>query len=466
MGVIVSLPIQMAGTWAASCFGSLCFSLVSKSFTSIGSSFSTRLSYAFLLLLNSILSWIMLSDFAISKLQWLMSTYNQCEGVECGFFAIHRLNFALGIFHLILSALLINVHSTVNPRAKIQNNFWAAKILLLIILAICSFLIGESFYVFWSTYISVFSGAIFLFIGLILLVDFAHEWAETCLERVEREDEHSDMWKYILASGTGLMYLGSIIMTILVYVFFASSGCSMNQAAATVNLLLIFISTGLSLHPTIQEYNPNSGLAQSAMVAVYCTYLTLSACASEPDDKQCNPLVRSNGARSASIVLGAIFTFVAIAYTTTRAAANSAFNSNSGKISINYDEPLSTNVITEEPSRNEMRLQAIREAVAVGALPESALHDQGWLYDEDEDEDEERVSTKYNYSLFHIIFFLATQWIAILLTMNVEQSEIGFTPVGRTYFYSWVKIISAWICYSIYLWSLLAPVLMPERFGH
>ncbi|KAH3684505.1 hypothetical protein WICPIJ_004514 [Wickerhamomyces pijperi] len=466
MGSIISLPIQFVGTWAASCCGSLCFSLVSKSAVSIGSSFSTRLSYAFLLLINSLISWMMLSNFAISKLAWIVPKYNQCEGIECGFYAIHRLNFALGSFHLLLALLLIQVNSTTNPRANIQNKFWSAKFLLLALFVICSFLINDKFYIFWSKYVSVFSGALFLLIGLVLLVDFAHEWAEKCIEHVEMEDEDSDMWKYLLVGGTSAMYVGTITMTILIYVFFASSGCSMNQAAATINLIMVFITTGLSVHPTIQEYNPNSGLSQASMVAVYCTYLTLSACASEPDDRQCNPLVRSSGARTASIVLGAIFTFVAIAYTTTRAAANSAFNSNSNKISINYDEPLSTNVISSEPSRNEMRLQAIRDAVAVGALPESALTDQGWLYDEDEDEDEERVTVKYSYTLFHIIFFLATQWIAILLTMNVEQSDVGFVPVGRTYFYSWVKIVSAWICYAIYLWSLLAPVVAPERFGY
>lgn len=468
MGAIVSLPFQIAGTWVASCCGSMCFSLVSKSLKSIGSSFSTRLSYAFLFLLNTILSWVMLTDFARSKLEKLSKF--QCEGVECGFFAVHRINFSLGIFHVILAAMLVGVHSTTNPRSKIQNNFWAPKILLWLVFIVVSFLIPDKFYIGWSTYVSVFCGALFLLIGLILLVDFAHEWAETCIEHVENEDEYSSVWKTILISGTSLMYLGSLVMTILIYVFFCKSGCSMNQAAATVNLILSIIITVLSLNRTIQEYNPNCGLAQAAIVSVYCTYLTLSACASEPDDKQCNPLIRSRGTRTASVVLGAIFTFITIAYTTTRAAANSAFNGNNGggAITINYDDPVSTEpIISTQPSaRNEMRLQAIREAVAVGTLPESALHDQSWLYDDEDDEDEEKVSTKYNYALFHIIFFFATQWIAVLLTMNVQQDDFGdFVPVGRTYFYSWVKIVSAWICYLIYGWSLVAPVLMPERFG-
>ncbi|CCH41535.1 Serine incorporator 3 [Wickerhamomyces ciferrii] len=468
MGAIVSLPFQIVGTWIASCCGSMFFSLISKSFSSIGSSFSTRLSYAFLFLINTILSWVMLTDFAKGKLEKISRF--QCIAEDCGLVAVHRINFALGLLHIILATMLVGVNSTANPRSKIQNNFWAPKILLWIIFVIVSFLIPDKFFIGWSTYVSVFCGALFLFVGLILLVDFAHEWAETCIEHVENEDEYSGVWKTILVSGTSIMYLGTLVMIVLMFVFFCNDGCSMNKTSAAINLVLTVLITFLSLNRTIQEYNPNCGLAQAAIVSVYCTYLTLSAFASEPDDKLCNPLIRSKGTRTASVVLGAIFTFVAIAYTTTRAAANSAFNGGNGggAIAINYDDPVDTEpIVTSQPSaRNEMRLQAIREAVAVGTLPESALHDQSWLYDDADEEDEERVTTKYNYALFHVIFFLATQWVAVLLTMNVNQSDFGdFVPVGRTYFYSWVKIVSAWICYMIYGWSLIAPVLMPERFG-
>lgn len=469
MGFVVSMPLQMAGTWAASCCGSVCFSLVANSCKGIGSSFSTRLSYALLLLFNSMLSWVMLTDWAMRKLS--LVTRWHCEGVECGFFAVYKVNFALALFHLLLGALLLGVHSTANPRARLQNGLWSAKILCYLGLLLASFMIPDGFYVWFSRYVSVACGFLFLVMGLILLVDFAHEWAEKCIEHVENEDEHSQAWKTMLISGTAIMYLGSVVMTVLMYVFFCSSGCSMNQAAVSINLVLSIAITAMSISPKVQEYNPNCGLAQSAMVSVYCTYLTISACSSEPDDRLCNPLVRSRGTRTASIVLGAIFTFIAIAYTTTRAAANSAFTTG-GSIKISGDESgyadNEASIVTKQPSaRNEMRMQAIREAVAVGTLPESALHDQSWLYDDDSDADEERVATKYNYSLFHLIFFLATQWIAVLLTMNVQQDDFGdFVPVGRTYFYSWVKIVSAWVCYGIYGWSLVAPMLFPDRFGY
>lgn len=119
-----------------------------------------------------------------------------------------------------------------------------------------------------------------------------------------------------------------------------------------------------------------------------------------------------------------------------------------------------------------MRQEALRRAVESGALPASALDDSD---DEDEDRpanknDDERNATQYNYAFFHIIFMLATAWIATLLTANIGADHNidkgDFAPVGRTYWASWVKIVSAWVCYGIFGWTLGAPVMLPDRFDY
>ncbi len=48
-------------------------------------------------------------------------------------------------------------------------------------------------------------------------------------------------------------------MTIVQYIFFARSGCTMNQTAITINLLFVVAVSLISVHPTIQEYNPKAG---------------------------------------------------------------------------------------------------------------------------------------------------------------------------------------------------------------
>jgi hypothetical protein len=265
------------------------------------------------------------------------------------------------------------------------------------------------------------------------------------------------------------MYALSFAMTIVQYIFFASSGCSMNQAAITINLIFLLIVSFISVHPTIQDYNPRAGLAQSAMVAIYCTYLTMSAVSMEPDDKHCNPLVRAQATRTTSVVIGAIVTMLTLAYTTTRAATQSFTLGGNGK-SVRLPDDEHDLITTQPSSRREMRAAALRQAVAEGSLPADAMLDSD---SEDESspssQDDERGSTQYNYSLFHVIFFLATAWVATLLTMNFEEEFGGegqrdFVPVGRTYWASWVKIVSSWVCYGMYTWSLVAPIVLPDRF--
>lgn len=450
----------------ASCLGGLCSNLMTTTATALSSSsLGTRLIYAGALLFNSLLSW-----FAMSTNKTLLWPNRTCTSTgECGFLTVHRLNFASGLMHIILAVSLAGVKSTRNNiRASWQNSWWSAKIFLYLLLVVLAFRIPNEFYIIFSKWISMPSGVVFILVGLILLVDFAHEWAEVCLIHIEAEDEHSEFWKKVLVSGTSLMYTSSIAMTVAMYIIFCNSHCHMNQAAVTINLLFSAMTMILSIHPSVQAANPKSGLAQSSMVSLYGTYLTLSAIVSEPDDKLCNPLVRHSGTRRVNVILGSLFTFIAIAYTTTRAAANSAFQTS---IHLN-DDNLTEYEGLGGQTRNQLRIEAIRQAVEEGSLPESAIYDTRWLIQDSGDSDskandDELGETKYNYTLFHVIFFLATQWIAILLTINVTQDDVGdFIPVGRTYFYSWVKILSAWICYGLFAWSIIVPVLMPDRFEY
>lgn len=476
MGAAISLPLIPISSLASCCGAAACSAFCTSIGGTFQSSIMTRITYAFILLLNSLFSWVALSPFIVHKLEKASFGFinNKCgpDGSECiSFTSVYRINFALGILHLILAGLLVNVKSTSNPRAVIQNGCWKMKIFAWLSLITVNFLlIPDNFFIFYGNNIAIIFSTIFLGIGLILLVDFAHAWAETCLEKIEMEDltgegeYNAGFWKKLLIGGTLTMYISSIILTVIMYWFFAGSGCNMNRTAITLNVIFGIIISIMSVNQTIQESNPHAGLAQSSMVVIYCTYLVMSAVSSEPDDKYCNPLIRSKGTRTASVVLGAFFTFIAVAYTTTRAAANSAF--------IDFDTSIDTpdGYISSQPNvRNEMRYQAIKQAVDEGLLPESALNQMN-LYDDElnaeNGNDEERNTVKYNYALFHVIFFLATQYVATLLTINVQQDDLGdFVPVGRTYFSSWVKIVSSWVCFILYGWSLIAPVLWPDRFS-
>lgn len=415
----------------------------------------------------------MLTPWAIRKLEHLTLDYMtfECGSSECyGYMAVQRINFALGLFHFLLSFLLIGVQNTKDGRAGIQNGFWGPKIVAWIAFVVISFLIPEEFFMFYGKYIAFLGAMLFVLLGLVLLVDLSHSWVELCLDKAEDDTSpNSSIWRYVLIGSTFSMYLVAIAMTIIMYVFFAGSSCGMNNTAITLNLLAMLIVTMLSMSPRIQEENQRAGIGQSAMVAVYCTYLTFSAVCMEPDDRRCNPLIRARGARTTTVVLGAIVTLLTVAYTTTRAATQSFFGNTTGNIRLDDEHPSSADIIISEQPRAR-RQMALQQAIAEGSLPASATLDD----DSDDEEtdshggkhvkDDERKGTQYNYSLFHVIFFLATCWIATLLTQSIDpESDSDFTPVGRTYAASWIKIISSWVCYLIYTWSLVAPIILTGR---
>lgn len=448
MGAILSLPlipVQMAATAVSSFVGSSIGSAFSSCARGVlggqASGVGARIAYALLFLVNSLLSWLMLSNWAVSKLDLLKYA---CRGDECtSFVAVHRINSSLGLLHVSLAAILLYRYSP-----AVQNGWWKTKLFAYVVFLLTSFfLIPAGFWVVYGNYVAPLFSFVFVFIGLILLVDAAHTWAETCIENIDHSDREQ-LWKSVLVSSTVGMYVAALALSVVMFIFFARGDCSMNQAAISMNLIFAVIVSTLSVHPVVQESNPKAGLAQAAMVTVYCTYLVLSAVTSEPDDRHCNPTANSGKTRGLATAIGAAFTFVAIAYTTTRAASRA--------ITGDVEADTSGGVELSAAARRDALQTAVRE----GYLPPAALEHAGWL-----DEEEVASGDGYNYIIFHIVFFLATQYTASILTINVNTDAVDdFAPVGRSYFVAWVKIASSWICYALYAWTLAAPVVLPDRF--
>jgi len=398
-----------------------------------------------------------------------------CSNDKCyGVLAVHRVCFALSLFHAILSLSLVGVRDTRDKRAAVQNGWWGPKVLLWILLVVVTFFIPNGFFMFWGNYVSLIGATIFILLGLVLLVDFAHSWSEMCLENWETTG--SNLWQWIIIGSTAGMYGAAIALTGVLYGFFAGSGCTLNQFFITFNLILCFIITIMCIHPVVQEYNPHSGLVQASMVAVYCTYLIMSAVGNHETETCKNPIRKAQGTRTTTVVLGAIFTFLAIAYSTSRAATQSKAlvgNKKKGEIQLGGEHRSELEVVNTQPGRTETpRYQALLAAVEAGALPASVLDEEE---DDDEDEiigesrDDERSGTRYNYSWFHIIFVLGAMYVAMLLTDWNVVKEVAGNPdedvyIGRSEVAMWMRVVSSWVCMLLYMWSLMAPVFMPDRF--
>lgn len=458
MGAAISC---ISGQICSFCTTSICSCIYKR--VNLSSSIATRISYAFIFLLSSALSFFATSDWASKKFEEWSYGYLKLhcgEGPCYGLLAIHRICFALTLFHLILSASVYGVDNTSHPRASIQNKYWFAKFSGWLVLLITSFFIPNGFFQFWGRHIALIGATIFIIIQLLLLVEFAHTFAETCLDKWEIDD--NDKWKYILIGASLLFFILAIVLTGVLYGFFAGHDCILNRFLISFNLALGICSTLISIHPSIQEHNPRSGLTQAGLVVAYCTYLVTSAIANEPTYKgfeHCNPLDHVTGTRTTSIAVGGIFTLIAIAYSTSRAATqtSSFMNASGGMISPDSALPL------DLPS---IQSQAIADGLNSGSIRPSEIPSGGHSEEDGTPEDDETNEVAYSYTLFHIVFALASMYVAMLVTNwnSIATGDSGdFIIIGRSVTAMWVKAVSGWICYALYTWTLVAPLVLTNR---
>jgi hypothetical protein len=63
---------------------------------------------------------------------------------------------------------------------------------------------------------------------------------------------------------------------------------------------------------------------------------------------------------------------------------------------------------------------------------------------------------------------LLTDWRFVKLggpSQDPVENGAPIVYIGRSATAMWMRVVSSWLCIAIYSWSLLAPVIMPDRFG-
>jgi len=373
-----------------------------------------------------------------------------CAGLECrravGYLAVYRVCFAVTIFFLTLSCLMVGVRSSRDPRAGIQNGGWGLKYLVLIALTIGAFYIpGESTFGTTWMYFGMIGGFLFILIQLILIVDFVHSWAESWVGHFE--ETNASGWYCALVCFTGLHYSLIIAGSALCWHFYATEeGCGINKFFIILTLILTFVMSVLSVLPKVQDRQPSSGLLQASAVSLYCTYLTWSALRNNPN-MSCQPkfLVPADHMRSfdAQSIIGIVLWISCVLYSSIRNSTKAA------RLAFGDDpqEEVPPITITENTQDAELGLPG----VTVRKTKEGF---QVW------DNEDERVA--YSWSFFHVMFALATLYIMMTLTSWFTPSQ-NLTEWTANISTVWIKIVSTWVCSLLYMWTLLAPCLFPER---
>jgi len=380
--------------------------------------------------------------------------------VDCkqvvGYQAVYRLCFIVTLFFTLMSLIMIGVSNSSDPRAAVQNGFWGFKYLLVIGGMIGSFWIPDgSFGQIWMGF-GMFGGFLFILIQLVLIVDFAHSWAEAWYGNYQ--ETQSKGWGCALLSVTSLMYIGAITAFGLIIAYYTgeySGQCKLHEFFASFNLLICIGLSIISILPKVQEHMPNSGVLQSAMVSLYIIYLTWSSLANSPS-AECKPSFSPNTTVSTTpattvtsspapdtpehhpsmgteSIVGLVIWFLCVLY------SSISTSSQGGKLSG------ANAVLLKEDGGN------------TGGDVEA-----GTVRDNEEDE------VAYSWSFFHFMFALATLYVMMTLTNWYSPSaSADLASYNSNSAAMWVKIISSWLAGLIYLWSMIAPAVLQDRdFGY
>uniref|UniRef100_A0A8C8RHX8 Serine incorporator 1 n=1 Tax=Pelusios castaneus TaxID=367368 RepID=A0A8C8RHX8_9SAUR len=421
----------------------------------------TRLIYAFLLLLGVGVACVMLIPGMEEQLKKIPGF---CDGgigttipgvhghVNCdvlvGYKAVYRVCFGMAMFFLLFSLLMIKVKSSSDPRATVHNGFWFFKFAIAVAINVGAFFIPEGPFTTVWFYVGMAGAFCFILIQLVLLIDFAHSWNESWVEKME--EGNSRCWYAALLSATALNYLLCLVAVVLFYVYYTRpEGCTENKAFISVNMLLCIGASVMSILPKIQESQPRSGLLQSSVITIYTMYLTWSAMTNEPE-KKCNPsLLRIIGYNTtmtpsqdqvvqwwdAQGIVGLILFLLCVLYSSIRTSNNSQVN----KLTLTSDE----STLIED------------------GIPRS----DGSLDDGDDVHraiDNERDGVTYSYSFFHFMLFLASLYIMMTLT-NWYSPDSSYETMISKWPSVWVKISSSWIGIVLYVWTLVAPLVLTNR---
>jgi len=202
----------------------------------------------------------------------------------------------------------------------------------------------------------------------------------------------------------------------------------------------------VAIIPKVQEAQPRSGLLQASVVTLYTMYLTWSAM-SNATDKNCKPDFsaaidgtaappdRKPSFDTVSIV-GLVIWFCCVLYSSIRTATNSQV----GKLT------LTDKVLIKDDTQSG--------TVATQGTPDV---EQARVWDNEEE------GVAYSWTFFHLMFGLATLYVMMTLTNWFQPNKSSLVNLNENMASLWVKIISSWVCILLYMWTLLAPLILKDR---
>lgn len=361
----------------------------------------------------------------------------QCTGVA----AIFRMSLGLVILHLfVLFFLLMR-----NECSKAVNEeIWCFKVFLVTVVFIGAFFIPNTFFQTYSTIAMVFS-IFFLLFQIMMIIDLFYLWNESW---VARYDNGQECFKYLLIFSFLALYAFDFYLNISLYSWF--EGCNGNNTIVTINIVLMVLATLF----VILGFNPNGSVMTTGAVWVYSSFLIWSG-----ESSSC-PASSSPVENTVQIVFGVVFIVVSLLYVSINTQDNS-----SGKVDL-VTQVLADDDDEDEKDDQEMgesKKKRKEEKKAEKAKKKKELQEKLKQAEDEKKKAELSDYTESNLPIyFHVIMLAGSFYIGILIT-NWGNSYENSNAFFSTNMAAWVKIGTGFFTNVLYIWTIIAPKLFPDR---
>lgn len=279
----------------------------------------------------------------------------------------------------------------------------------------------------------------------VVILDLAHNWNDAWVEKSNAAENEQvgggKKWLAAILVSCAILFLGSIGM--LIYMFVEFTGCASNNAFVSLTLVFCVLVTAAQL------VSEEGSLLSSGCISAWAVFLCYTAVSKNPDST-CNPV--AGELSPLALVFGLLITFISLGWTGWSYTAEDVLSKKGDE-----DKPAE-----EAPSGNNDEEEGKRKVTGVVT---QGVDNEAKASDADEDEDASEEPITYATWKLNVALAFVACWKAMVLTHWGEiQSNDGFVDnpgVGRASM--WVIIGSQWLVMSLYLWTLVAPRLFPDR---
>lgn len=444
---------------------------------------ASKLLYICIFMLSSILG-IFLRYWGEEALSSWTKTLGVCTNAQCwGQQADYRISGAVFAFFALMSVL----SAAYRPA---HLGAWFLKLLFYVLLLGLTLLIPNDFWVGYSQF-SRYGSILFLIVQVLIIIDFAYTAHEYLLARIDRADAEleakgwepglcSSPWKALYVSSAFLTIAGSISALGVMYHFFGD--CPLNQFFLSETLIVGVVLVLASLINSIGK-----GLLPPALLFAYNTYLVYGAITNNPD-AQCNMFAVQDSQNQASIIAGCVISVLSVTWAAyanagkadqalgvqsrhsvggtgfpsgTQAAAN-PMSGPSGDV-----EAGKPGGVQEWRQNSSGNVAAASTGAAKGGEAASYQITSGGATGGAGDayaEDDKPTNADRRPWLFHLIMALGGLYLGMAITNwgSADAVSPGSNP-ELSVASMWVRIVSQWAIYVVYVWTLTAPLCCPQR---